>query len=311
MSRDVKRGFTLVELLVVIAIIGILAGLLLPAIQQAREAARRMQCSSQIRQMGVACLNYEISYKIYPPNFSNVSGYGHSWIIRILPFLEQNNIYDKFDMRVHASTGWLGDNPINANLLRNIPFSLLQCPSSPLPALIPSFGPFSGTSYTGVAGSTTDNSARDKSAALGAPGRVSWGGIMIVDRKVKQAQVTDGTSNTMMIAEQSDWCVDVSGVKVDCRSDCGHSFAMGYGVDGTDRHFNTTCVRNRLNEKSANAAGAEGNCGPNRAIQSAHIGGVMVLLADGSTQFLAEQMEMQTLYNLADKGDGLVTSLPE
>jgi prepilin-type N-terminal cleavage/methylation domain-containing protein/prepilin-type processing-associated H-X9-DG protein len=310
MSFRVKRAFTLVELLVVIAIIGILVGLLLPAVQQAREAARRMQCSNQIRQLGLASLNYESAHKIYPPSFANQNGYGHSWIIRIFPYIEQTPVFSRFDTTVYGSSGWLGANPINADLLRNLSFSILKCPSSTLPTLN-DFGPFASSTYTGISGSTIDESARDKSTAFGTPGRVSWGGIMIIDKKVYQADVEDGTSNTVMIAEQSDWCIHPTSGKVDCRSDCGHGLSMGYGADGSDRHFNTTCVRNRINEKSFSAAGVEGNCGPNRAIQSAHTGGADVLYADGSTHFWSDSVDIQIVYRMADKGDRKVAAVPE
>ncbi len=105
-----EKGFTLVELLVVIAIIGVLAGLLLPAIQQAREAARRMTCSSNIRQLGVAVLGYEYAYKILPArgvgwgranntiNFGDTSTHTrYSGYIGILPFMEQSALYNQID----------------------------------------------------------------------------------------------------------------------------------------------------------------------------------------------------------------------
>ena len=125
MQRDVLRhdrrsGFTLIELLVVIAIIAILIALLLPAVQAARESARRTQCSNNLRQIGLALHTYESAAKALPPGgLYASSGYGHSWWVRILPNAEQNNIYNQFDF-VGASTGWLGSggNAKNRELLR-------------------------------------------------------------------------------------------------------------------------------------------------------------------------------------------------
>ncbi|MBX3416664.1 MAG: DUF1559 domain-containing protein [Pirellulaceae bacterium] len=109
MSVNIKfsnRGFTLIELLVVIAIIGILISLLLPAVQSVREAARRTQCLNNLRQLGLACHNYESTRKHFPPS-AEFAGYGSintnsSWSIhgRLLPFLEQNNVYDNVDLNV-------------------------------------------------------------------------------------------------------------------------------------------------------------------------------------------------------------------
>ena len=94
-------GFTLVELLVVITIIGILIALLLPAVQAAREAARRMQCSNNLKQVGLAILNYESSYSVLPPGglrLSSRAAYGSSWWVRILPYIEAGNVLDRYDV---------------------------------------------------------------------------------------------------------------------------------------------------------------------------------------------------------------------
>src|SRR5690349_9479449 len=98
-----RRAFTLVELLVVIAIIGILVAMLLPAVQSAREAARRMQCSNNLKQMGLALHNYNAANGVFPSgsrsHYSDTSWtWGHAWGVAILPYTEQVNLYDKFDM---------------------------------------------------------------------------------------------------------------------------------------------------------------------------------------------------------------------
>ncbi len=103
-----KHGFTLVELLVVIAIIGILIGMLLPAVQSVREAARRTQCLNNLRQVGLASINFHDSHGAFPPArisaprdvlFNRYDG-AESWFVRILPFVEQNNLYRQWDLTI-------------------------------------------------------------------------------------------------------------------------------------------------------------------------------------------------------------------
>ena len=121
---------------------------------------------------------------------------------------------------------------------------------------------------------------------------------------VRIVQITDGTSKTLMVAEQSDWCYTALDNRADCRSDCGHGFAMGFPRDDWDQHYNITTVLHELNEKQWTLLGIAGNCGPNRPIQSAHPGGAHVLSADGAVRFLVETIDLQTLYNLANRDDG-------
>ncbi len=313
LRRTDARAFTLVELLVVIAIIGILIALLLPAIQAAREAGRRAQCSNNLKQIGLALLNYESASKAFPPGglWSGNGSYGFSWIVRILPFAEENAIYQKLDWsgaNYGGALGWLGQNSANAQTLGYVQFPFLYCPSSTLPILVLNTGGWtvntSGTMYAGNSGATNDVTAHDKSANGGAPGRISFGGVLISLANVRMADIRDGTTNTIMVGEQSDWCQDGFGNQSDCRSDCTHGFQMGPGNDGWDRIFNITTVVNGINEKSANAFGVPGNCGPNRAIQSVHPGGAHMLAADGSVHFVAETLDIQTLYNLSNRSDG-------
>ena len=287
-SRN-RTAFTLVELLVVIAIIGILVSLLLPAVQAAREAARRMQCSNNLKQIGLGILNYENAHETLPPGGLALStGYGHSWWIRILPHLEQANIFDQFDQTgEHGnSSGWVSDNwgggnDHNRQLLYNIQIPFMRCPSSSLPKLMLTDTTHNAfvmaPNYTGVSGATDHSSARDKSTSGGAAGRIAWGGALVEGEAVTIAQIRDGTTNTILVAEQSDWCRDAAGNQYYCNSDCRHGFCMGPGNDGWERHFNLTCVIHRLNEKSWTGLGVQGNCGPNTPIQSAHPGGVMVV----------------------------------
>ena len=151
--RANRRGFTLVELLVVIAIIGILVALLLPAIQAAREAARRSQCLNNVKQLGLSMQNsHDRSQKFPPggaadqaPDFGNqlvanpaqTTVYGSSWFVYILPYVEQGPLFEKMvrDQSVAGGGGFGGSgvNPINISLANNIKISNYICPSSPLP----------------------------------------------------------------------------------------------------------------------------------------------------------------------------------
>ena len=320
-TKPSLHGFTLVELLVVITIIGILISLLLPAVQAAREAARRLQCQNNMKQIGLALLNYENSCNVLPPGglVSPMGGYGTSWMVRILPFIEQQNIYSQMDLlgnQGSGSVGWVGQNTYNGNLFKNMVFSFLKCPSSPLPT-IPTDGPASSadgvqvsvqsSNYTGISGggyAPAYPSTRDTQNSSYYPGaKISSGGVLIRNDAVAIAQIHDGTSNTMAAGEQSDWCIDSTGAQMDCRSDCGHSFIMGPGNDGFDRDFNLSCVLHGIGEQSYDATGVPGNCAPNRPIQSAHSGGATVLFADGSVHFLNKSINITTLYNLVNRND--------
>jgi len=316
-ERHGPSGFTLVELLVVITIIGILISLLLPAVQAAREAARRAQCTNNLKQVGLAMLNYESSARTFPPGGLSTSAgdFGHSFWIRILPYLEEEIIYEEFDQR-SSMTGWVGaqGNAQNRDLLRDKHFGFMMCPSSTLPKVvlddIPNlYANVASSMYVGVAGAFGHPTTRDKKGpGGGAYGMVSWGGVLVTYNAVGMAEITDGTSNTMVVAEQSGWCIDATGTRVDCRSDCGHGFPMGVAssanIDPWERTFNLTCVLHRIGERSMTSLGVQGNCGPNRPIQSAHPGGAHALLADGSVHFLSEATNIYTVYDLANKNDG-------
>lgn len=321
------NAFTLVELLVVITIIGILIALLLPAVQAAREAARRMQCQNNLKQIGLALLNYEACNQAFPPGglITDNDVAGTSWWVRILPFVEGGNISDTYD---YSKGGWLGSNTTNTvsrDMLRNLQFPYMYCPSSTLPSRVLSaeIGQTSenanlqGTTYAGISGAANGKAINIYSAtqttAFESDGWTSSGGVLIENRAIPIAEVTDGTSNTIAVAEQSDSlspivdaASDVPCDTGDCRSDCGHGFTMGPVGDG--RTFNLTCVLYPVNHKTANSYGVEGNCGLNTPIQSVHSGGANAAFADGSVQSLSESLDLTVLYNLATRNDNQVIS---
>jgi prepilin-type N-terminal cleavage/methylation domain-containing protein/prepilin-type processing-associated H-X9-DG protein len=308
------KGFTLVELLVVIAIIGILIALLLSAVQAAREAARRSQCKNNLKQTGLALLNHHTTYKAFPAggiaNYDPArhSGYdGWSWWVRIMPFIENNVQWERW-MSWKSSPEAL-DRPLT---VKGQFFSHVYCPSSSLPW----FGYYEtmAPTYAGVSGSSSHTSKRVKIGG----GYISWGGILVTDYgpyappakplKVRISQVTDGTSKTMAVVEQSDFCRKANGELVHCGADCLAGFVFGTAQDATERCFNMTVVHHPINEKAYDILGNYYNCGPNSPIQAAHSGGAHVLMADGSVHFLAETIARDTLRSLADRDDGKTTA---
>ncbi|MDA1053384.1 MAG: DUF1559 domain-containing protein [Planctomycetota bacterium] len=204
--RD-RKGFTLVELLVVIAIIGILVALLLPAVQAAREAARRMSCSNNLKQIGLALHNYHSTFKTFPPdgiwhgnakNTPGVLGLGpgatarcYTWIALILPFIEQQPLSDAIDFNIPAWNQVIGATPnIPGIPLREISLPGLLCPSDQSYAELPHGWGLS--SYAGNGG--YDHHRRRKD-------RDDISGIFTLMDPVKIADVTDGLSNTIAVAE--------------------------------------------------------------------------------------------------------------
>lgn len=323
-----RRAFTLVELLVVIAIIGILVSLLLPAVQSAREAARRTQCMNNLKQLGLALLNYESASKVFPASGlpSPKGGWGHSWMVAILPYIEQRAIYDKFDFvginSVHTgviygpSGSGLVANTDNGRLLSGLSLDMLYCPSSPLGKwALSSITPPGPTgvwspTYTAINGAIDHRTLVDRDGTTeqhNSIGKLSWGGVLVARDFVRMGDVRDGSSNTIVVGEQSDWCLDSTGQKRNCRSDHGHGFCMGPAKLNDYRSFNATTVRYAINDKKWNNQGV-GNefYGGNMPIQAAHAGGAMVARADGSVAFLSEGLALQTLYNLSNRDDGNV-----
>jgi len=331
MARRTSSGFTLVELLVVIAIIGILIALLLPAVQAAREAARRVSCTNNLKQIGLGLLNYESTHKKFPSGSrshrtTNEWIWGHSWAVAILPYCEQGPLYDQFDMvgvnsphtgLIYRNTAGTTYNIDNGRLVAGVSIPYLFCPSSTLDpfvmrgTIVPGEKGAASPMYTAISGAIDHPTTVDKQSETNlhrARGLCdSSGGVLVGNACKGFRDITDGSSHTAMIGEQSDWCRTDTGTKVNCRSDYGHSFTMGATPKANfdDRWFNTTTVRYRINHKAWNSSGVgEQYYACNRPIQSAHPGGAHLLLADGSVNFFEESLELQTFFNLSNADDG-------
>ena len=303
-------------------------GLLLPAVQAAREAARRTTCSNSLKQLGIGFANFASARQKLPAGGVQVPTsdlWGHSWWILILPYIEHADVYSRLDLTGNASgtqyrtTGmiWGADsnerNSYNMATLSGFMPALGKCPSSPFPAF--RTDATSGTrvfdaDYTGISGSSDHPSTVNYSVgfpgAVYNPGFVSLGGVLIPKKEIGVRQLTDGLSKTMIVGEQSDYCFLPNGMKADCRSACLHGFSMSipsYFPNIEPRIFNMTTVRYPLS-KDASLANSGGNCGANSPLQSAHTGGAQALFVDGSVQFLSDGTDVSILKLLADRDDG-------
>jgi len=185
--KQPQRGFTLVELLVVIAIIGILIGMLLPAVQMVREAARRTSCSNNIRQLGLAVHNYESAFGELPPgvvdNDDDLRDALHSGFVYLLPYIEQQNLYDLYDLDFDWKT--------TPNLeLTEVEIDVFLCPSND--SRVDQDG--------GIPGAPLDY-ALNKGPLAYLHNQELRDGMFDVNSHTTLASVTDGVSNTLMIGE--------------------------------------------------------------------------------------------------------------
>lgn len=327
-----KRGFTLIELLVVIAIIGVLVALILPAVQSVREAARKAQCSNNLKQIGIALHNYHETNKCFPVGDNVVTnGAGYSFWVGILPYMEKNTLFKQMDM-----TGGFVGTPINnlqnGPLLDGLTIDWMLCPSSPLPRFggtynstgakyYPKVG-YLRPNYVGLAGGigTFGNftETRVSPPAMSVMGTMSIGGFFGDLLTVRMGMLTDGTSNVMAIGEQSDYTRSTV-TKYDTIHNssniCG--WVEGHGGNGAPQfeamyQRNLTSVTLPLNSKRhANLnwngiiqATADNN---NQPLQSAHSGGVMCLMGDGRVRFVNEGMTLDMLKMLATRDDKQTT----
>src|SRR5262245_62062152 len=190
-TSKAAKGFTLIELLVAIAIIAILIALLLPAVQKVREAANRVQCQNNLKQLGLGLHHYHLTHERFPPAYEAVGfNSGPGWGTFILPYIEQEALGRQVPK---GSPFWGGSQAVStAADGGQRPLSIFRCPSDTGPANIAEQGNFAASNYRATCGTLT---------TVLYPAGADLGGVMYQSSRVRITDVTDGTSNTTMIGE--------------------------------------------------------------------------------------------------------------
>lgn len=283
--RTVSRGFTLIELLVVIAIIAILIALLLPAVQQAREAARRSQCSNNLKQFGLALQNYHDTHRVFPPGWIGVTANapdphganGWSWGAFLLPMLEQKPLHQRIDFNAPVQSASLE--------IRDRALSVFRCPSDTGSETWTindeSFGApivsLPTANYIGMFGTQE----LDDCENVPAGGICSSNGAFFHNRSIKIAEISDGLSQTLMIGERR---------SSDTLS--WHSTWMGI-VPAGEEHFVRT-----LGSADHTPNHPSGHFDD---FSSQHPMGVHFVLGDGHVKFISRTISEEVYRNLATR----------
>jgi prepilin-type N-terminal cleavage/methylation domain-containing protein/prepilin-type processing-associated H-X9-DG protein len=285
----VRAGFTLIELLVVIAIIGILIALLASAVQRVREAASRVTCVNNLKQISLALHNYHDAHKTFPPATTTIPIL-HGWGSSILPYLEQNALFQRYDRQ----RAWYA--PANQPVV-NMPLAVMQCPSVPsgLRVETGSVGTANwsaATSDYGVFRSVNplllDDSYIDPASNLS--------GVMIYNRPSSMTVILDGTSNTLLVVEIAGrperWemgrrVADMNSPGAGWASSLNSTMLGGYDV--ASGFFLGECAV---------------NCSNNGAAYSFHSAGANAAFADGSVRFLRQDIGIRRMAALVTRAGG-------
>jgi prepilin-type N-terminal cleavage/methylation domain-containing protein/prepilin-type processing-associated H-X9-DG protein len=286
-----RSAFTLVELLVVIAIIGILVALLLPAVQAAREAARRSQCTNNLKQMGIGLHNHHDTLKTLPPGVMRPTGpenseNGSHWTAYLLPFIEQTPLYDKIAPLENPVPVWADGGVRQAACSTLIP--AFRCPSSADPDTLNSQGIASrvlsnyGAVASGTSGLPGHAQAGENGFYLddGGPDHARFNGVFTFNKKRKLSDITDGTSNTAGVAEWFRYENTADGNSNN--TICDHFILGSPDINNLHTHAYGS-LGHPINRRDDQHAGRA-------AFRSRHPGGANLMLMDGSVRFLNENV---------------------
>jgi prepilin-type N-terminal cleavage/methylation domain-containing protein len=325
-SLSRSRGFTLVELLVVIAIIGVLVALLLPAVQSAREAARRMSCTNKIKQLTLALHNYESNHQCFPIGTINLSanpddpngrngagpiGIGSPWICMILPFIEQPALYENY-MRIVRErpevVDWFGNATYAATPCGDKQLAVMMCPSHP------------PTTEVLKNGTGMEHLARGNMCANYGKGGYGVqfcqdpliGGLFATNLKIAPRDVTDGLSTTLAISELKFRTMGGGATTISSEDTRG---TWTYGVMGGNIFSAQTGPNSAANDgvwgcRNAPTQGmpCSQSGSPYAALRAAarsyHPAGVQASLADGSVRFVSTNISLTVWQAMATRGGG-------
>ena len=286
-ARPRRYGFTLVELLVVIAIIGVLVALLLPAVQAAREAARRVSCMNNLTQLGLAHHNFEFHFETLPPGVVNedgpirneAKGQHVSWVVKVLPYIEQNALNRLFNQDAGAYA------PENAQV-RATQIQTLHCPSNPMPQL---------NEPQNVAHSNYAGCHHDREAPIDNDNN----GLFFLNSKVRYSEIYDGSTATILLGES-----------INGRNDLGW-------VSGTRATLRNTSLLEEGGPYLPRPAGGAAKEEPDASgslfvggFGSYHPGGANMAFADGSVRYLSRRTEPDVLRQLGNRADGEIIKQP-
>lgn len=324
-----RRAFTLIELMMVIALLGLMVAILLPAIQAARESSRATACRNNLKQIGIALINYETVYEHFPKGaegyfdrkLSPAPMYGMSWWAQILPFLDQSDIADQLD-RIGANIGYVQLNSHNGALINGFAPAFWYCPSSPVEKFVTAGGyQIAAPTYAGISGATNEDGFSEprESKCCRSDGQISGGGLLIPNAAIRARQIIDGLSNTWLVGEQSNYCYTDAGQPKRTAAAFVNGWLTGtralgvppnYG-DWLSPSYNLATVRYSLNEHRYDLPGIYENIGANNPLLSPHLGIVNLLYCDGSVRAMAESLDIQILKSAATRDDGFAVELAQ